>query len=117
DGGLRIVAILRSLARLIAQLAEVELALLDRDFDLVDLDARLGELGDGAHQRLARVGERLLMRAHFVAALGALVLELLRDPAQAVALVARAVERARLLVEERLLFGCFRFERRNLRSS
>ena len=57
------------------------------------------------------------MRAHLVAALGAIVLELLRDGAQAVALLARGVERARLLVEQRLLLRRFRLERPDLRAA
>src|SRR4051812_49075001 len=89
-------AILGSAAGLIAELREVELALLDRYLDLVYLVARLADLRDGAHERLARVGERLLVLPHCVRFLLAVALQLIGDVAQPVALRARGLELLRL---------------------
>ena len=79
-------AIFGGAALLIVELREIELALLDRDFDQMRLIARLGNLRDRAHERLARFGERLLVLAHFVGAFLSIALELIGDLAQTIAL-------------------------------
>ena len=86
------------------KLAEVELAFLDGHFDLMDLVPRLGAAGDGAHQRFARIGQCLLVRAHLIRFFLSLLLQLIGDLAQPVALRARRLQRAGLLIEKSLLF-------------
>ncbi len=93
------VAAFGGLARAFRQLRQIELALLNRDLDLVHLIARLGDLGDGAHERLARIRQRLLVLADGVALFGAIALDLIGDFAEAIALRARGLELLRLLVE------------------
>ena len=54
---LREVAAVRGAPRRFLQLAEIELAFLDRHFDLMHLVPRFGNLGDGLHQFLACIRE------------------------------------------------------------
>src|SRR4029079_2769127 len=57
----RTVAALGRAPSALGQLRQVELALLDRDLDLVHLVARAGYARARVHQRLARLGERLFL--------------------------------------------------------
>ncbi len=113
----RAVAALGGLACALGELGQVELALLDRDLDLVHLVPCLGDLGDGAHERLARFGEGFLVLADGVAFFLAVALDLIGGLAEAVALRAGGLELLGLLIERGLLLGCFRFERGDLRAA
>ncbi len=103
----RAVATLGRLARRGCQFAEVELAFLDRHFDLMHLIARLGKARDRTHQRLAAIRKRLLVSTHFVRFFLTLALELLPDLAEPIAFRARICERLCFFVEQSLLLGSF----------
>src|SRR5204862_8334783 len=75
---------------------------------------RLGDARDGAHQRLARIGERLLLLPHRVRFFLSIALELIRDVAKTIALRARAFELLRLFIESGLLLSAFLCQRVDL---
>src|SRR5438105_9693770 len=64
---------------------------------------RLGNLRDGAHQRLTRVGQGAFVAADFVRFFLTIALELVGNFAKAIALGASVLEVRRFLIESHLL--------------